>query len=187
MQEAFQHWEAEQDSCLGGPGQSSIKLWDLVITSLWSSVSYNIGMPITCLFTANTVMLSNFIYFIAHIQFSPIIPIVSMIVFFFFSWPRFNQGSHFAFCYCSVTKSCVTLCNPMDCSTLGRLSCPSLSPGYVSLLSFNLEQSLHLCMWLHYIDILEAFRPFVLWNVVRMKSDNNIFQTCTVEPVRHNR
>ena len=22
-------------------------------------------------------------------------------------------------CYCSVTKSCLTLCNPMDCSTPG--------------------------------------------------------------------
>ena len=29
-----------------------------------------------------------------------------------------------SFCYCSVAKSCPTLCNPMDCSS----PCPSLSP-----------------------------------------------------------
>ena len=40
-------------------------------------------MPITCLFTADTIMLSNFIYFISHIQFSPIILTVSIMVFFF--------------------------------------------------------------------------------------------------------
>ena len=27
-----------------------------------------------------------------------------------------------AFCCCSVTQSCLTLCNPMDCSTSGSLS-----------------------------------------------------------------
>ena len=37
-------------------------------------------------------------------------------------------------CYCSVTKSCLTLCNPMDCSTPGFpvLPCPSLSAGVYS-------------------------------------------------------
>ena len=34
-------------------------------------------------------------------------------------------------CYCSVTKSCPSLCNPMDCST-AVLPCPSLSPGVCS-------------------------------------------------------
>ena len=33
-------------------------------------------------------------------------------------------------CCCSVTKSCPTLCDHMDCSTLGL--CPSLSPGVCS-------------------------------------------------------
>ena len=36
---------------------------------------------------------------------------------------------HFIFCSCSVTKSCPTLFDPMDCS---RLPCPSLSPGACS-------------------------------------------------------
>ena len=31
-------------------------------------------------------------------------------------------------CCCSVTKSCLTLCNPMNCSRPG--CCPSLSPWY---------------------------------------------------------
>ena len=37
-------------------------------------------------------------------------------------------------CYCcSVTKSCPTICNPMDCSTRWlQASCPSLSPGACS-------------------------------------------------------
>ena len=30
-------------------------------------------------------------------------------------------------CCCSVTQSCLTLCDPMDCST-ARLPCPSLTP-----------------------------------------------------------
>ena len=33
-------------------------------------------------------------------------------------------------CCCSVTKSCLTLCNPMNCSTL--FPCPSLSPWVCS-------------------------------------------------------
>ena len=34
--------------------------------------------------------------------------------------------------FCLVTKSCLTLCDPMDCSTHARLPCPSLSPGVCS-------------------------------------------------------
>ena len=34
-------------------------------------------------------------------------------------------------CFCSVAKSCPTLCDPMNCST-PRLPCPSLSPGVCS-------------------------------------------------------
>ena len=35
------------------------------------------------------------------------------------------------YCCYSVTKSCPTLCDPMDCSTL-KFPCPSLSPGVCS-------------------------------------------------------
>ena len=35
-------------------------------------------------------------------------------------------------CCCSVTQSCRTLCNPMDCMQHTRLPCPSLSPGVCS-------------------------------------------------------
>ena len=35
-------------------------------------------------------------------------------------------------CCCSVTQSCPSLCNPVDCSMPGRLPCPSLSPGVCS-------------------------------------------------------
>jgi len=38
--------------------------------------------------------------------------------------------------YCSIDKSCLTLCNPKDSSTPARLPCPSLSPwAYSYLLS----------------------------------------------------
>ena len=33
------------------------------------------------------------------------------------------------YCCCSVTQSCRTVCNPMDCMQHARLRCPSLSPG----------------------------------------------------------
>ena len=39
--------------------------------------------------------------------------------------PRTSQGASYSFLifayYCSVVKSCPTLCNPMDCSTSGFL------------------------------------------------------------------
>ena len=35
-------------------------------------------------------------------------------------------------CDCPVSKSCPTLCNPMDCMQHTRLPCPSLSPGVCS-------------------------------------------------------
>ena len=31
------------------------------------------------------------------------------------------QNSIYLYCYCSVTQSCLTLCDPMDCSTPGLL------------------------------------------------------------------
>ena len=34
--------------------------------------------------------------------------------------------------FCSVTQSCLALCDPMDCMQHARLPCPSLSPGTCS-------------------------------------------------------
>ena len=48
---------------------------------------------------------------------------------------------HMCICCCSVTESCLTLYDPMDCST-PRLPCPSPSPK-VSSNSFPLSQCCH--------------------------------------------
>ena len=52
-------------------------------------------------------------------------------------------------CVCSVTQSCPTLCDPMDCSLASRLLCSWDFPdkntgmGYNSLLQIFLTQGLH--------------------------------------------
>ena len=38
------------------------------------------------------------------------------------SWPTLAMGKHFYFCCCSVSQSCPTLCDPMDCSIPGLAS-----------------------------------------------------------------
>ena len=51
------------------------------------------------------------------------------------------------FCCCSVTQSCLTLCNPMDCSTLGlpvHHQLPSLLK-HISIESVMLSNHLILC------------------------------------------
>ena len=53
-----------------------------------------------------------------------------------------SQGT--AYCCCSVTQSCLTLCDPMDYS-IARLPCPSLSPR-VCLNSCSLS-------WWYYLTI----------------------------------
>ena len=55
------------------------------------------------------------------------------------------------YCCYSVTKSCPTLCDPMDCSTL-KLPCPSLSPGVCS-------NSCPLSQWC-YLGISSSVTPF---------------------------
>jgi len=52
-----------------------------------------------------------------------------------FSFPCFS----FLYYFCLVAQSCLTLCDPMDCS-MPRLPCPSLSPGVCS-------DSCPLCRW----------------------------------------
>ena len=55
------------------------------------------------------------------------------------SIPKLMQNSaRFCFCYCSVSKLCLTLCNPMDCST----------PGFTVLHHLHeLTQTLVQCLW----------------------------------------
>ena len=48
---------------------------------------------------------------------------------------QMENRSHGRWCCscCSVTKSCLTLCDPMNCSTPGFFPCPSLTPGIAQI------------------------------------------------------
>ena len=65
-------------------------------------------------------------------------------------------------CYCSVTKSCPALCNPVDCSIAG--SSPSLSPWslltFVSIESVMPSNHLILCCPLLLPSIFPSIRVF---------------------------
>ena len=61
-----------------------------------------------------------------------------------------HEWSNLACSCCSVTKWCLTLCDPMDCSTTG--SCPPLSPRVCS-------KSCPLSWWC-YLTILSSDMPF---------------------------
>ena len=58
-----------------------------------------------------------------------------------FSFPKTNTHTHthtpppHINCCCHVAQLCLTLCNSMDCSTWGRLPCPSPSPSLLKLKS----------------------------------------------------
>ena len=72
-----------------------------------------------------------------------------------------HEWSNLACSCCSVTKWCLTLCDPMDCSTTG--SCPPLSPRVCS-------KSCPLSWWC-YLTILSSDVPFSFWVVFPSTTD----------------
>ena len=69
-----------------------------------------------------------------------------------FTWISSNDRSRFAAgcCYCTVSQSCLTLCDPMDCSTPGF-------PVYHHLP--ELAQT-HVLSWWYYSTISSSVMPF---------------------------
>ena len=68
-------------------------------------------------------------------------------------------------CCCSVSKSCLTLCDPMDYGT-ARLSCSSLSPGACS-------DSLLLSQWCHLIICCPFLLPPSIFPSIRVFSNES--------------
>ena len=70
------------------------------------------------------------------------------------------------FCCCSVTKSCLTLCSSMDCSTQAPLS----STVSQSLLKFTLSNHLILCCHLPLLAFnLSQHQSFLMSSVVLIR------------------
>ena len=84
----------------------------------------------------------------------------------FWNWECLPHNRYLDCCYCSVTQSCLTLCNPMDCSTPGlpvhhqlpKLAqthvlrvCDAIQPSHplssLSRPAFNLSQHQGLFQW----------------------------------------
>ena len=62
----------------------------------------------------------------------------------FWNWECLPHNRYLDCCYCSVTQSCLTLCNPMDCSTPGFpvLHClPELAQTHVHWVSDAIQPS----------------------------------------------
>ena len=65
-------------------------------------------------------------------------------------------------CCCSVTKLCLALCNPMDCSKPGFLPCPSLSPWVHKLMSIELVLLSNHLILCHPLPLLLSIFPSII-------------------------
>ena len=57
-----------------------------------------------------------------------------------------NTTTKYVYCYCLVTKSCLTVCNPMNCSPPARLFCPVLE-WVAGSLHKCVDLCLYACLW----------------------------------------
>ena len=73
----------------------------------------------------------------------------------FACWPYWSPCKMGQICCCLVAQSCLTLCDPMDCSI--QLPCPSPSPGVCS-------NSCPLSQWCH-PTISSSVVPFSAFNL----------------------
>ena len=95
-----------------------------------------------------------------------------------YTWKIQKKKKNFQFIYycCSVSKLCLTLCNPMDCSTPGftvlhhlqphglqhaRLQCPSPSPWACSNLSIESVMLSNHLIFCHLLLLLPSILPSI--------------------------
>ena len=83
-----------------------------------------------------------------------------------------KEMTHFCCCYCSVTQSCLTLCDPMDCSTPG-LPVHHQPQSFHKLMSIELMMSSNhiiFCCPLHLLpSVFPSIRVFSNESNLRMR------------------